>query len=157
MRILFASESLWQDLVDNWWFGLAGLALLIGLVAVFHYFFLIRLPLWILCRTIYRLRVHGVENIPDTGPVLLVANHVSYLDPLLILAAAQKRKVRFFMFAPYTRLPGIRWIVRLAKVIPIHEAQLLSYLKLSNYKIGLLINIHVPHLKDGITRFVHNL
>jgi GxxExxY protein len=41
-----------------------------------------------------------------------------------------------------------------AKLLPIHEAQLLSYLKLSGYWAGLLINFHVPHLKDGIKRLV---
>jgi GxxExxY protein len=45
----------------------------------------------------------------------------------------------------------------IAKVIPVHEAQLLSYLRLGNYKLGLLINFHVPHLKDGITRLVNGL
>jgi GxxExxY protein len=40
---------------------------------------------------------------------------------------------------------------------PIHDAQVLSYLKLSGYKVGLLINFHVPHLKEGVRRFVHNL
>ncbi|HSR87542.1 MAG TPA: GxxExxY protein [Pontiella sp.] len=38
------------------------------------------------------------------------------------------------------------------KVLPIHEAQLITYLKLSNKKIGLLINFNVLHLRDGITR-----
>jgi GxxExxY protein len=38
------------------------------------------------------------------------------------------------------------------KLMPIHEAQLLSYLKLSGHRVGLLINFHVPHLKDGIKR-----
>jgi GxxExxY protein len=38
------------------------------------------------------------------------------------------------------------------KIEPIHEAQLLSYLKLSRYKVGLLINFNVPLLKDGIIR-----
>jgi GxxExxY protein len=38
------------------------------------------------------------------------------------------------------------------KVLPIHEAQLITYLKLSNRKIGLLINFNVLHLRDGITR-----
>ncbi len=38
------------------------------------------------------------------------------------------------------------------KVLPIHEAQLITYLKLSNKKVGLLINFNVLHLKDGITR-----
>ncbi len=44
-----------------------------------------------------------------------------------------------------------------ANVLPIHEAQLLSYLKLSGCKLGLLINFHVLHLKDGIKRIVHRL
>ncbi|WP_129633029.1 GxxExxY protein [Candidatus Oscillochloris fontis] len=44
-----------------------------------------------------------------------------------------------------------------SKVLPIHEAQLLSYLKLSGCKLGLLINFHVVHLKDGIKRMVNNI
>ena len=43
------------------------------------------------------------------------------------------------------------------KVLPIHVAQLLSYLKLSSFRVGLLINFHVLHLKDGITRIVNGL
>ena len=44
-----------------------------------------------------------------------------------------------------------------SKLHPVHEAQLLSYLRLSNKKLGLLINFHVAHLKDGIKRIVNNL
>ena len=43
------------------------------------------------------------------------------------------------------------------KVLPIHQAQLLSYLKLSGRKLGLLIKFNTVHLKDGITRMVNNL
>jgi GxxExxY protein len=42
------------------------------------------------------------------------------------------------------------------KMNPIFEAQLLSYLKLSRREVGLLINFHVPHLKDGLKRIVNN-
>ena len=42
-----------------------------------------------------------------------------------------------------------------SEIQPIHEAQLLSYLKLSNKKIGLLINFHVLRLKDGIKRMAN--
>jgi len=43
------------------------------------------------------------------------------------------------------------------KVVPIHEAQLLTYLKLSGRKLGLLLNFNVLHMKDGIKRLVNNL
>jgi GxxExxY protein len=42
------------------------------------------------------------------------------------------------------------------KLLPIHKAQLLSYLKLSGLKIGLLINFHTKMLKDGVVRLVNN-
>lgn len=42
-----------------------------------------------------------------------------------------------------------------AKLAPVHEAQLLSYLKLSQHHVGLLINFREAHLKDGIKRLVH--
>lgn len=41
------------------------------------------------------------------------------------------------------------------QVLPIHKAQILSYLKLSSKKVGLLLNFNVEHMKDGITRFVN--
>lgn len=43
------------------------------------------------------------------------------------------------------------------RIHPIHQAQLLSYMKLHGRKVGLLINFNVLHLKDGITRLVHGL
>ena len=44
-----------------------------------------------------------------------------------------------------------------AKLLPVHEAQLLSYLKLSGHRIGLLLNFHSAHLRDGIRRMVNQL
>ncbi len=43
------------------------------------------------------------------------------------------------------------------KILPIHEAQLLTYLKLLNLKLGLLLNFNVPVLKEGIKRIVNKL
>jgi GxxExxY protein len=40
---------------------------------------------------------------------------------------------------------------------PIHDAQLLTYLRLGGWGLGLLLNFNVPVLKDGIRRLVHNL
>ena len=48
-------------------------------------------------------------------------------------------------------------IKTLDAVLPVHEAQILTYLRLGNYKLGLLINFNVALLKDGIRRFVNNL
>ena len=42
-------------------------------------------------------------------------------------------------------------------VLPVHKVQLLSYLRLSKKKLGLLINFHVTHLREGITRIVNRL
>jgi GxxExxY protein len=44
-----------------------------------------------------------------------------------------------------------------AQLAPVHEAQLLTYLRLGGWKVGLLMNFHVPLLKDGIKRRVLNL
>ncbi len=43
------------------------------------------------------------------------------------------------------------------RIIPIHEAQLLTYLKLADKRVGLLLNFHVLHMRDGIKRMVNNL
>jgi len=43
------------------------------------------------------------------------------------------------------------------KLLPIHEAQLLTYLKMTNGKLGFLLNWNVPRMKDGIKRMVNNL
>jgi GxxExxY protein len=42
-------------------------------------------------------------------------------------------------------------------LLPVHEAQIISYLKLANKRLGFLINFNVPLLKDGFRRFVNNL
>jgi GxxExxY protein len=43
------------------------------------------------------------------------------------------------------------------RIMPVHEAQLMTYLKLTGIPVGLLVNFHVPLLKDGIKRLVNNL
>lgn len=110
----------WMDDVHSapWWTWLVIPGVFVVLAAIFRHFFLVRLPLWIVTHTIYRVRAHGVENIPKTGPALLVANHVSYIDAFLILAT-QRRRVRFLVWAPFLNVPGLRVVLRLANVIPI--------------------------------------
>jgi len=85
--------------------------------------FLMRFLSWLLVRTLYRLRVHGVEHhVPDEGAALIVCNHVSYMDAL-ILAATIPRPVRFVMYHKIFDIPVLRWIFRTAKAIPIAGAR----------------------------------
>jgi acyl-[acyl-carrier-protein]-phospholipid O-acyltransferase/long-chain-fatty-acid--[acyl-carrier-protein] ligase len=106
---------------DSWWIALLIVLGLAAVAVVFRYALLVRLPLWLLRHTLYRVHVHGVENIPPTGPVLLVCNHVSHIDGFLVLTA-QKRKIRFLIWAPFLGVPLVRWILRLGKVIPVDSA-----------------------------------
>jgi acyl-[acyl-carrier-protein]-phospholipid O-acyltransferase/long-chain-fatty-acid--[acyl-carrier-protein] ligase len=78
----------------------------------------VRAFLWLLTHSIYRLRVVGRENVPPTGGALLVCNHLSFIDWLLLLAA-QPRFIRFLIYAPYANLWGFRHLLRWARVIPI--------------------------------------
>jgi 1-acyl-sn-glycerol-3-phosphate acyltransferase len=85
--------------------------------------FLMRFLSWVLVRTLYRLRLHGIEdNVPDEGPALLVCNHVSYMDAL-ILSASVPRPVRFVMYYKIFNIPVMSWIFRTAKAIPIAGAR----------------------------------
>jgi acyl-[acyl-carrier-protein]-phospholipid O-acyltransferase / long-chain-fatty-acid--[acyl-carrier-protein] ligase len=78
----------------------------------------VRLLLWLPAHLLYRIRAFGRENIPKTGPALYVCNHVSFIDAFLVFLA-QPRIVRFVVWAPYAKLPGLGFLLRLARVIPI--------------------------------------
>ena len=80
--------------------------------------FLIRLLVWMLTHTMYRVKHTGMDNIPDEGPCMLVCNHVSYVDALL-LGGAIRRPVRFVMFKPIYDMPLLNYIFRTGKTIPI--------------------------------------
>ncbi|MDP6163683.1 MAG: 1-acyl-sn-glycerol-3-phosphate acyltransferase [Candidatus Thioglobus sp.] len=59
----------------------------------------------------YRLRVNGIENIPKHGPVLLLGNHISYIDFALIQWATS-RTIRFVVHDDYYSKPVFNWILR---------------------------------------------
>jgi acyl-[acyl-carrier-protein]-phospholipid O-acyltransferase/long-chain-fatty-acid--[acyl-carrier-protein] ligase len=73
---------------------------------------------WLLLRVLYRVRVVGRENIPETGGALLVCNHLSYADPFFV-AAGTRRNIRFLMFDEYYHKPFIRQFAGLFDAIPI--------------------------------------
>lgn len=80
--------------------------------------FALRFVIWILSHTLYRVRHQGLHHIPEEGPVLLVCNHVSYMDALVI-AGSVRRPVRFVMDYRIFSTPVLGAFFRLAKTIPI--------------------------------------
>jgi len=83
--------------------------------------FLLRFCLWSFTHSLYRLRVVHPERVPKEGGALLVCNHVSYMDALLVLAGIQ-RFIRFIMFRRFYQHPALNWACRILKVIPISES-----------------------------------
>ena len=97
----------------------AALSLVLGLTSlVLVGEYALRFGLLILCRTFYRIRVHGVENLPERGGVVLVANHVSWIDAVVI-AASCPRPVRFLMYRGFFDVPLLGWFARRMGTIPI--------------------------------------
>lgn len=97
-----------------------------AVVATYIYFympeFLLRFYAWCITRIMYRMKVRGHENIPADGPAVLVCNHVTYVD-WLILAAGVKRPLRFVMDHSFYKGWLLRTLLNQAKVIPIASAK----------------------------------
>jgi 1-acyl-sn-glycerol-3-phosphate acyltransferase len=95
-------------------------------VAVFIYGlvpeFLMRFLAWLLIHTMYRVDKEGLEHIPEEGPCILVCNHVSYVDAVVI-AACVRRPIRFVMDHRIFRLPLLSFIFRTMRTIPIAPAR----------------------------------
>jgi 1-acyl-sn-glycerol-3-phosphate acyltransferase len=97
-------------------------ALLNAAVATYIYTlvpeFLMRFLSWILVNVLYRIDVEGIENVPEEGPALLVCNHVSFMDALIV-GACVRRPARFVMYYKIFNIPVLSFIFRTAKAIPI--------------------------------------
>lgn len=100
--------------------------LLVGLanaVVAFYIFmlvpeYLLRFVAWVASRLVYRFKVRGDENIPVQGAAILVCNHVSFIDAVLLMAASP-RPIYFVMDHRIFKLPVLGWMFKLAKAIPI--------------------------------------
>jgi 1-acyl-sn-glycerol-3-phosphate acyltransferase len=84
--------------------------------------FLMRFIVWILVNIGYRLKAHGLEHIPDKGPVVVVCNHVSYMDALVVIGCC-RRPIRFVMDHQIFRIPLLSFVFRTAGAIPIAPAR----------------------------------
>lgn len=105
---------------------LLGTAILNALVAIYIFTlvpeFITRFVAYLLAKLLYRLDVSNMEQVPDEGPALLVCNHVSYMDAVLILGAVP-RPTRFVMYYRIFDLPGMNIVFRATRAIPIAGSQ----------------------------------
>lgn len=101
--------------------GLANVAVTAYIFTVIPEFFY-RFLAWTASHMLYRLRVNGDTNIPEEGPAVLVCNHVSFVD-WLIVAGSVQRPVRFVMHYKFMEIPLLGWFFRTARVIPIASAR----------------------------------
>ena len=97
--------------------GLLTLAATIYIVILLPHW-LVRLVLWAVTNTIYRIRVVGRDNIPEKGGALFVCNHLSFVDALL-LTASTDRFIRFIMFKDIYDHPLVHPLAKLGRAIPI--------------------------------------
>jgi 1-acyl-sn-glycerol-3-phosphate acyltransferase len=101
-------------------------AILNAFVAIYIYSlvpeFLLRFIAWILMNLMYRVKKRGVDNIPEEGGALVVCNHVSFVDALL-LSAACPRPIRFVMESALFKLPVVNIFARGMKAIPVCSAK----------------------------------
>jgi len=84
--------------------------------------FLLRFLAWMLVTFIYRLEKRGIEHIPERGPALLICNHVSFADAIVISAACP-RPIRFIMESSIFKIPVLSTIFRGMKAIPVAPAR----------------------------------
>ena len=84
--------------------------------------YLLRFIAWVLSRGVYRLRFVDTAHIPTDGPAVLVCNHVSFVDAVLLMAASP-RPIRFLMDHRIFRVPVLGALFRLAKAIPVAPRQ----------------------------------
>ena len=84
--------------------------------------FLMRFIVWLLIHSVYRLDKSGLEHIPDAGPAVLVCNHVSFVDALII-AAGCRRPIRFVMDHRIFKVPVLNFVFRTGRCIPIASAK----------------------------------
>ena len=101
------------------------LALMNAAVALFIFTlvpeFIGRLLVWLLVHTIYRVDKVGLDKIPHEGPAVLVCNHVSFIDAL-VLAGCVRRPIRFVMYYKIFTIPVLSFVFKTANAIPIAGA-----------------------------------
>ena len=132
---VWASAVLWVlrdqfHIQADWIILILGLFTLLATVYILRTLpdFLMRFTLWMFTHTVYRIRIVGQEHIPFRGPALLVCNHISFVDGLLVGACVQ-RFIRFLIYRPYYEMKSVHWLLRLMKAIPVQGGRPKEVLK----------------------------
>ena len=107
-------------------FNIPQIFLFVGLanaVVAFYIFmlvpeYLLRFIAFVISRMVYRFKITGDQNIPVAGSAILICNHVSFIDPVLLMAASP-RPIHFVMDHRIFKTPVLGWFFKLAKAIPI--------------------------------------
>ncbi|MFZ6690751.1 MFS transporter [Undibacterium sp. SXout20W] len=101
-------------------------AILNAIVAIYIFSlvpeFLMRFIAWLLIQTVYKVKTVNTSIIPEQGAGVLVCNHVSYMDAIVIMACSP-RPIRFVMDHRIFKIPFLSWVFRTAKAIPIAPAK----------------------------------
>ncbi|WP_224984354.1 acyl-[ACP]--phospholipid O-acyltransferase [Geomonas agri] len=137
--ILFASGLTWlfsgpMGLTAAQGFSIIGALTLVLTILSFRILpdFLLRFIALVTMRIFYRLRIIGRDNLPVEGPALLIPNHVTWADALLLTATCQRR-IRFVMERSIYNTPILRSLFRLMGVIPVSSAdgkrEMLEFIK----------------------------
>src|SRR5580704_9461601 len=83
---------------------------------------LLQIPCWIVTSLWFDLKVYDVQYVPRTGPVLLIANHQSYLDPVLV-AVRLYRPVSYFAKSELFENPFFGWLIRSLHAFPVRQGE----------------------------------
>ena len=97
-------------------------AILNAVIALYIYTlipeFFMRFVVWILVHLVYRVKHINMDNIPEEGAAVVVSNHVSLMDALII-GGCVRRPIRFVMYHKIFNIPFLRFIFKTAHAIPI--------------------------------------
>ncbi|GAB2606868.1 MFS transporter [Ramlibacter solisilvae] len=93
-------------------------ALVAGYIFMLVPEYFLRFVAWVMSHLMYRFRLRGDDHIPVAGAAVLVCNHVSFVDAVLLMGASP-RPIRFVMDHQIFKVPVLGWLFRLAKAIPI--------------------------------------
>jgi 1-acyl-sn-glycerol-3-phosphate acyltransferase len=127
--IFMVVASLLSIVILNLGFSIPELFLVLAainiVVAIYIYSllpeFMMRFLAWILINVLYRIRPTGLDNVPKKGPAIVVCNHVSYMDPIL-LTGSITRPMRFVMYYRIFHIPLLRFFFDHMRAIPIAGA-----------------------------------